>query len=232
MPVPFFIRGLARGHLGIRGIEPPFPLLGVFSRGGGRGSLPLLHLIFWGISQRRRAWSLKDPQVLHSGVRFHFYWILTPLSRSHLWVLSIPPNTSVASFTLSVTWRGLFLSIPCWMTLRALSNFSIFSFCSFRSWKTSFHPSAPEEASKSSFPIVLLPVSINLFTSASCVEDRIGIVGTRCTLEPKSYPSSLRPNLRLAGRSNTSSDTCVQYALPDQGPEGAGSWSRMGHHPR
>ena len=46
-------------------------------------------------------------------------------------------------------------------------------------------------------------------------------------------PSSLRANLRLAGpgihgqtglaRSNTSSDTCVQYALPDQGPKGAGS---------
>ena len=41
------------------------------------------------------------------------------------------------------------------------------------------------------------------------------------------------PNLRLAGpgihgrtglaRSNTGFDTCVQYALPDQGPEEAGS---------
>ena len=57
---------------------------------------------------------------------------------------------------------------------------------------------------------------------------------------PKSYPSSLRPNLRLAvpriygltglTRSNTGSDTCVQYVLPDQGPEVAGSWSRMTHH--
>ena len=61
-----------------------------------------------------------------------------------------------------------------------------------------------------------------------------------CTLGLKSYPFSLRPNLRLAGpgihgqtgldRSNTGFDTCVQYALPDQGPEGAGSWSRMAHH--
>ena len=52
----------------------------------------------------------------------------------------------------------------------------------------------------------------------------------------------LSSNLRLAGsgihgqtglaRSNTGSDTCVQYALPDQSPEGGGSWSRMAHHPR
>ena len=58
---------------------------------------------------------------------------------------------------------------------------------------------------------------------------------------PASYdPSFLRPNLRLAGpgihgqtklaRSNTGSDTFVQYALPDQGPEGTSSWSRMAHH--
>ena len=43
----------------------------------------------------------------------------------------------------------------------------------------------------------------------------------------------MRPNLRLVGpgihgrtgltRGNTDSDVCVQYALPDQGPEGAGS---------
>ena len=42
----------------------------------------------------------------------------------------------------------------------------------------------------------------------------------------ETYPSSLRPNLRLGGpgihgqtgraRSNTGSDTCVQYLLPDQ----------------
>ena len=39
----------------------------------------------------------------------------------------------------------------------------------------------------------------SFFTSASCVEERVGIVGNGCTLGPKSYPSSLRPNLRLAG---------------------------------
>ena len=65
------------------------------------------------------------------------------------------------------------------------------------------------------------------------VVERVGIVGNGCTLGPKSYPSSLRTNLRLAGprihrqtglaRSNTGSDTCDQYALPDQVPEGAGS---------
>ena len=72
-----------------------------------------------------------------------------------------------------------------------------------------------------------------LCTSASCIEERVGIVENGCTLGPKSHPSSRRPNLRLAcpgihgqaglARSNTVSDTCVQYALPDQGPEGAGS---------
>ena len=77
-------------------------------------------------------------------------------------------------------------------------------------------------------------------TSASCVEELVGIVGNGCTLGPKSYLSSLKPNLRLAGpgihgqtglaRSDTGSDTCVQYALSDQCPEGAGSWSRMAHH--
>ena len=147
-------------------------------------------------------------------------------------------HISVASFTLSVPWQGLFLSIPCWMMLRALANLSIFTFYSFRSWRTSFNPSAPEEAPKSTFPAIISFESINCFTSASCVEKRVGIVENRSTLGPKSHPpSSLRPNLRLAGPemygqtglpgSNTGSDTCVQYALPDQGPEGAGSWSRM-----
>ena len=71
------------------------------------------------------------------------------------------------------------------------------------------------------------------FTSASCVEERVGVVRNGCILGLKSYPSSLRPNLRLAGpekhgrtrldQGNTNSDVCVQYALPDQGVEGAGS---------
>ena len=146
-------------------------------------------------------------------------------------MLSIPPNTSVASFTLSVTWRGLFFSIPLCIMLKALSNLCIFTFCSFRSWRTSFHSSAPGEASKSTFPTVFVFESINLFTSVSSVEKRVEIVRNGCTLGQKSYPSSLWPNFRLAGsgihgqtglaRSNTGSDTCVQYTLPDQGPEGA-----------
>ena len=60
----------------------------------------------------------------------------------------------------------------------------------------------------------------------------------QCTWLDRGYPGSgsffLSPIsywlfLRLA-RSNTGSDTCVQYALPDQGPERAGSWSRMTDH--
>ena len=131
-------------------------------------------------------------------------------------MLSIPPNTSVASFTLSVTWRGLFLSIPCFSKLRALANLSIFSVCSFRSCRTFFHPSALEKAISSLFPKTSFFVSIDNFTSASCVEERVGIFGNGFTLRPKSYPSSLRPNVYLAGpgiqgqtgliRSNTGSD--------------------------
>ena len=244
MPVPFFIQGLARGHLGIRGRRATLsPLSSFFQRGGGGGGCGSLlphHLIFWGISQRRRALSLKNTQFLHGGVGFHFFRILTPLSNRHLWVLSISLNTSVASFTESLTKPVLFLSIPCWITLRALANFSISSFCSFRSWRTSSHPSAPGEAPKSTFPTIFSFFSINLFTSASSVEERVEIVGNGCTLGPKSYPSSLRSDLRLAGpgihghtglaRGNRGSDTCVQYALPDQGPEGADFWSRMAHH--
>ena len=168
------------------------------------------------------------------------FWISITLLKRHLWVLSIPLNTSLASFTLSVAWRGLFPSIPCCMMLWALAKLFIFSFYSFRSWRTPFHPSAPEEAVKSTFSTVFVFTSIHFFTSASCVDERVGIVWNGCTLGPKSCPSSLRPDLRLAGpgihghtgltRSNTGSDTCVQYALPDQGLEGASSWSRMAHH--
>ena len=96
------------------------------------------------------------------------------------------------------------------------------------------------EAPKSTFLTVFTLESIHLFTSTSRVEERVGIVGNGCTLGLESYPSSLRPNLRLAGpgihgqtglaRSHTGSDTSLQYALPDQGPEGAGSWSRMAHY--
>ena len=126
------------------------------------------------------------------------------------------------------------------MTLRALANFSIFSLFSLKNWRTSFHPSASEKAPESTFPTVFKFKAINLFTSASCVEERVEIVGNGCTLGLKCYPSSLRSNLRLSGprihgqtglaRSNTGSDTCIQYVLPDQGLKGAGSWSRMTHH--
>ena len=73
MPVPFFIWGLARGHLSIRGRRATLsPLSIFFQRGRGRRSFFALRLIFWGTSQRRRTWSLKDPQFLHGGVRYHF----------------------------------------------------------------------------------------------------------------------------------------------------------------
>ena len=119
----------------------------------------------------------------------------------------------------------------------AVPSFSIFSLCCFRRWRRTLHPPAPKGASISLFPLLFVKLSINRFTSASCVERRVGVVRNGCTLGPKSYPSSRRPNLRLADSrihgqiglawSNTGSDTCVQYALLDQSPEGTGSWSRM-----
>ena len=133
----------------------------------------------------------------------------------------LPETQSAESFTEPFTKPGLFLSIPCWITLRNLANLSIFSICFFRSWRTSFHSSAPEEAIHSTFPKTSLSLLLSMkhFTSASCVEERVGIVGNGCTLGPKTYPSFLRPNLRLASpgihgktrlsRSNTGSDTCV-----------------------
>ena len=83
--------------------------------------------------------------------------ILYPLSRRHLWVLSILPNTSVASFTLSVSWRGLFPSIP------SPSPTSPF-----------FHFAPPGAGGRLSipqplpipFPTVFSVKSINIFTSA------------------------------------------------------------------
>ena len=235
MPVPFFTRGIARGHLGVRGRRATLSPLGSFFPEGEKvhiffrpspdflGYLPETPIV---VSER-------SPIPSWRGEFPFFFWIFIPPSRRHLWVFSIPPNTSVASFTLSFTWRGLFLSIPCCMMLRALANLSTFSFCSFCSWRTSFHPLAPGEASKSTFPMLSVFGSINLFTSASCVEERVRIAGNGCTLGPKSYPSFLRPNLRLSvpgiygqtglARSKTGSDTCVHYALPDQGPKRAGS---------
>ena len=218
---------------------PPFPFLASRSS-GWEGATPFSSFVsFLGyLPETQSAVSGRYPSFLRRDSRF--FWISTPLSSRHLWVLSILLNTSEASFTLSFTWPGLFLRISCWMTLKALDNVSIFSLCSLRSWRTSFYPSAPGEAPKSTFLTVFTLESIHLFTSTSRVEERVGIVGNGCTLGQKSYPSSLRPNLRLAGpgihrqtglaRSHTGSDTYVQCALPDQGPKGAGFWSRMEHY--
>ena len=105
------------------------------------------------------------------------------------------------------------------------------------------HPPAPKDASISLCQLLLFKFSINHITSASCVEERVRIVKNGCTLRPKSYPSSLRTNLRLAGpgihgqsriaRSNTGSDTCVQYeALPVGCHTGTIVWTVLGHRLR
>ena len=94
-------------------------------------------------------------------------------------------------------------------------------------------------AADSLFPKDFFWLSIHYFTSASCVDEQVGILGNGCTLGPQSYPAFPRPNLLAASpgihwrirlaHGNADSDVCVQYALPDQDPEGAGSWFRIAH---
>ena len=125
-------------------------------------------------------------------------------------------------WTLVLTVIGVFWRISSWITLRCKPSLSIFSLCSFRSWWMSFNPSSPERVSHSLFPFFSFWESINIFTSASCVEERVGIVGNGYTLGPQFCPSSLRPNLRLTGprihgwtglaRGNTTSDFCAELS--------------------
>ena len=121
-----------------------FPFLGIRSLGGEGATLFSPFVSFFVVSPRGAERGLrKIPIFFEAGWDSSLFWISTPLSSRHLWVLIIPLNTFVALFSLSCTWPGLLLSIPCWMTLRALANFSIFSLCSIRSWRTFFHPSIP-----------------------------------------------------------------------------------------
>ena len=56
----------------------------------------------FGVSLRDAECGLqKIPIFLLTGWDFNLFWISTPLSKKHLWVLSMPPNTSAASLTLS-----------------------------------------------------------------------------------------------------------------------------------
>ena len=65
----------------------------------------------------------------------------------------------------------------------------------------SFHPSDPRGATEPSFSLILflpfsLVISVTQCTSASCAEERVGIVGNGCTLGTKSHPSSLTQSRR------------------------------------
>ena len=109
-------------------------------------------------------------------------------------------KTMAASPTLDLTVTGVFLSIPSWVTFTAIPNFPVFLLCSFRSWKIISNPLSPERASHSVLPKdFFIEISINPLISVSSVEERVGIVGNECTLGLHSYPSSLVPNLHLAG---------------------------------
>ena len=125
---------------------PPLTFFGSRSSGGEGATLFSTFVSFFGVSLRDAERRLRKIAIFFEmGWNSRLFWISTPVSSRHLWVLSILLNTSVSSLTLSFTCPGLFLSITCWITLRALANFSIFTFCSFRSWRTSFHPSASGE---------------------------------------------------------------------------------------
>ena len=147
----------------------PFPFFGIRSSGGEGASLFSPSVSFFGVSPRDAERDLRKILIIFEAEwDSSLFWISTPLSSRHLWVLSIPLNTSVASQTLSLTWPGLFLGIPCWITLRALFNFSIFTLCSFRSWRTSFHPSTPgglcecaSGAFTSSSPFLFIVIMLN-----------------------------------------------------------------------
>ena len=113
---------------------PPFPFLGSQSSGGEGATLFSPFVGFFVVSPRDGERTLRKITIFfEAGWDSSLFSISTPLSSRHLWVLSIPLNTSVASLTLSLTWPGLFVSMPYWITLRALGNFSIFLLCSFRS---------------------------------------------------------------------------------------------------
>ena len=137
-PFPLVLRFLRRGHRNLSflilfffptccqspsfcGVWPPvaaasvgdvlpFPFLGI--RSSGAECFPLF-VSFFGLSPRGAERVLgKIPIYFESGWDSSLFSISILLLRRHLWVLSIPLNTSEASFILSFTWPGLFLSIP------------------------------------------------------------------------------------------------------------------------
>ena len=177
----------------------------------------------------------KIPIFLEVGWNSCLFWIVTPFCIRHIWVLTRLSKTSAASPTLNLTGTGVFLSHLSWITFRAMPNLSIFSLCSFRSWRMSFNLPYSERATHFLFLVGIFCLSISQFTSESCVKERVRIVRKGCTLGPQSYPCSLKHNLCLAGpeihgrtglvSDNTDSDACLQHALPDLGLEGASSWS-------
>ena len=89
----------------------------------------------------------------HMPVRF-FIW---GLARGHLSIRARRPTLSpLGSYFQRGRGRRSFFALR-----RIFCR--ILSFCSFRSWSTSFHPSAPEEAPKSTSPTLLNLFSINIF---------------------------------------------------------------------
>ena len=114
---------------------------------------------------------------------------------------TVHSKTSAASPTLVLMVIRVFWRIPSWITSRAKPSSSTFLLCFFRSWRISFN--LPKESRSLHFPCFFacffVFLSMNSFTSASCVEKRVGIVGNGYTLGPLTYLSSLRSNLDLAG---------------------------------
>ena len=83
LTVPFFIRGLALGHLSIRGWRVALPPLRRFFLRGGALFSPLVW--FFGTSPRDAERGLRKISILFvAGWNSSLFWIYTPLSRRHL----------------------------------------------------------------------------------------------------------------------------------------------------
>ena len=175
----FFFLSFLRDHI-------PVPLLytGAGSRSPGRKRVKSHPF-------PSETWSLKDPHFLHGGVRFHFFLDFHPAfpEAQHLSGLVYTfcyVARVVSQHTLLYDAESLCQPFHFYILLLQKLEDVLPSLSSWRSIQVHF-------------PHGFVFEFKNPFTSSSCVEEWVGIVGNGCTLGPKSYPSSLRPKLRLAG---------------------------------
>ena len=99
------------------GDGPPFPLLGVCSWGGEGAALFSPLASFFGMSPRDAERGLRKIPIFFVAGWDSRLLDFQPDFKEVLMGVEHSPNTSVASFTLSVMWRGVFPAYPvvwCW----------------------------------------------------------------------------------------------------------------------